>query len=197
MESVPKKMAGQGRIGVGQGMLHDIYRLQPLGARRGRRGWGGITGGLFLVAGHPTAHPQPADRLPNPGQQTCGTPADLSQAGKQVDSVLLDTIDKLSTAQATLGLQRWIAQVTMHNTGRNLFLYRPLALPLSNPQENLGNSMQETGEDTYYRATTRAARQKEQEAYGALDLLDVRPLIYEPSFRKEEMGLTYPASDPW
>uniref|UniRef100_A0A7S1N8S7 Endonuclease/exonuclease/phosphatase domain-containing protein n=1 Tax=Eutreptiella gymnastica TaxID=73025 RepID=A0A7S1N8S7_9EUGL len=37
--------------------------------------------------------------------------------------------------------------------------------------------MEETGEDTYYRTATRTARQKEQEAYGALDLLDVRPLV--------------------
>ena len=39
-------------------------------------------------------------------------------------------------------------------------------------------------------------RQKEQEAYGALSIMDTRPLIYEPSRRRGEMGLTYPAVEP-
>ena len=56
--------------------------------------------------------------------------------------------------------------------------------------------MQETGEDTYYRTAMKAARTKEQEAYGTLDLMDTWPLIYEPTHQRGSMGLTYPAAEP-
>ena len=58
------------------------------------------------------------------------------------------------------------------------------------------NPLQESGEDTHHRTGTKMARLKEQEAYGALQLMDTWPLIYEPTHQRDSMGLTYPAVEP-